>query len=47
MSGVVLCFLLRLQRKRLERQIAKHFDGELSRKLDALVIAEEALRGVM
>lgn len=44
MSGVMLCFLLRLQRKRLERQIAERFDARLSRKIDALVMAEEALR---
>lgn len=44
MSGVVLRFLLRLQRKRLERQITRSFDVELSRRIDALLVAEEALR---
>ena len=41
--AVVLRFLLRLERKRLARHIAKGFEVELSRKLDALLIAEEAL----
>lgn len=45
MMGVaVFRFLLRLQRRRLERQIAKHFDVALSRKIDALLVAEEALQ---
>jgi hypothetical protein len=44
-GAMVLRFLLRLQRKRLERRLAECFDAELSRKLDALIVAEEALRG--
>lgn len=43
--GAVLRFFLRLHRRRLEREIGKRFDAELSRKIDALVMAEEALRG--
>lgn len=39
----VLRFLLHLKRKRLERQIAERFDCELSRRIDALIVAEEAL----
>lgn len=46
MSGAVLRFFLRLHRRRLERQIARHFDAALSRKIDALLVAEEALQGV-
>lgn len=44
--AVILQFLLRLQRKRLERRIAKRFDTEVSRRIDALLVAEEALQGV-
>lgn len=48
MTGAALRrFLLRLQRRRLERYIDEHFDAELSRQIDALVMAEDALRGVM
>lgn len=43
MSGAILRFFLRLQRKRLERRIAERFDAELSRRIDALIAAEEAL----
>lgn len=45
MSRVVLRLLLRLQRRRLERRIAERFDAELSRQIDALIVAEDALRG--
>lgn len=44
MSGAILRFLLRMQRKRFERRITESFDVELSRKIDALLAAEEALR---
>lgn len=51
MSGaapaMLLRLLLRLQRRRLERHIVKRLDPELSRKIDALIVAEDALRGVM
>lgn len=47
MMGAVLRFLLRLQRKRLERRIRERFDAALSQKIDTLLVAEEALRGVM
>lgn len=48
MTGAALLrFLLRLHRRRLERRMAERFDAELSRQIDALVIAEDALRGVM
>lgn len=46
-GAMVVRFFLRLHRRRLERRIAEHFDTELSRQIDALLIAEEALRGVM
>jgi hypothetical protein len=46
-GAMVLRFFLRLHRRRLERRIAERFDTELSRKIDALVMAEEAVRGVM
>lgn len=47
MGAAVLRFLLRLQRRRLERYITERFNPELSRQIDALVMAEDALRGVM
>jgi len=47
MSGaMVLRFLLRVQRKCLERRIRERFDAKLSRKIDALIAADEALRGL-
>lgn len=44
MTRALLCFLLRMQQRRLERRIGEQFDPELSRRIDALVIAEDALR---
>lgn len=42
--AAMLRFFLRLQRRRLEREIGLRFDAELSRRIDALIVAEEALR---
>lgn len=47
MSGVtsiVIRFLLRMGRKRLERRIRERFDAALSQKIDAVVAAEDSLR---
>jgi tRNA A37 N6-isopentenylltransferase MiaA len=42
---MVVRFLLRVERKHLERRIGQRFDAALSRKLDAVIAAEQALRG--
>lgn len=42
---MVVRFLLRVERKRLERRIGQRFDAALSRKLDAVIAAGQALQG--
>ena len=39
------CLLVRLEHRRLERHIITAFDSDLSRRLDRIVIAQEALEG--